>query len=63
MSWELFEVWGVDEDDHETLIDTSGSLKQAQGQVAVALEIEGYVEVIIYQDIDGELREVRRFSS
>jgi hypothetical protein len=51
MNWELYEVWSVDEDGHEDLIDTTKSLKEA----------EYYAECIIYrEDEDGELVEIER---
>ena len=37
MTWELFEVWAVDEDDYEQLVDTTKSLKEAR-ELAKALE-------------------------
>jgi len=60
MNWELYEVWSVDEDGHEDLIDTTKSLKEAR-EIAQANITEYYVECIIYrEDEDGELVEVER---
>ncbi len=60
MNWELYEVWSVDEDGHEDLIDTTKSLKEARA-IAQANITEYYVECIIYrEDEDGELIEVER---
>jgi hypothetical protein len=60
MNWELYEVWSVDEDGHEDLIDTTKSLKEARA-IAQANITEYYVECIIYrEDEDGELKEVER---
>ena len=60
MNWELYEVWSVDEDGHEDLIDTTRSLKEAR-EIAQANITEYYVECIIYrEDEDGELVEVER---
>jgi hypothetical protein len=60
MNWELYEVWSVDEDGHEDLIDTTKSLKEAR-EIAQANITEYYVECIIYrEDEDGELKEVER---
>ena len=60
MNWELYEVWSVDEDGHEDLIDTTKSLKEAR-EIARANITEYYVECIIYrEDEDGELKEVER---
>jgi hypothetical protein len=60
MNWELYEVWSVDEDGHEDLIDTTKSLKEARA-IAQANLTEYYVECIIYrEDEEGELIEVER---
>ena len=60
MNWELYEVWSVDEDGHEDLIDTTRSLKEAR-EIAQANITEYYVECVIYrEDEDGELVEVER---
>lgn len=60
MNWELYEVWSVDEDGHEDLIDTTKSLKEARA-IAQANLTEYYDECIIYrEDEDGELVEVER---
>jgi hypothetical protein len=58
MIWELYEVWAVESDGHEQLIDTTNSLKEAQ-QLAVESLTEDILEVIIYkEDEEGELVEV-----
>jgi hypothetical protein len=58
MIWELYEVWSVDVDGREELIDTTNSLKEAQ-QLAKESLTEDIVECIIYkEDEDGELSEV-----
>ena len=58
MNWELYEVWSVDEDGHEDLIETTKSLKEAR-QIARDNITEYYVECIIYQeDENGELIEI-----
>jgi len=58
MIWELYEVWAVEFDGHEELVDTTNSLKEAQ-QLARESLTEDIVEVIIYkEDEDGELEEV-----
>lgn len=60
MNWELYEVWSVDEDGHEDLIDTTKSLKEAK-QIALANITEYYAECIIYrEDEHGELIELER---
>jgi hypothetical protein len=60
MNWELYEVWSVDEDGHEDLIDTTKSLKEAR-IIAQSNLSEYYVECIIYaEDPEGELVEIER---
>lgn len=60
MSWELYEIWSVDEDGHEDLIDTTKSLKEARA-IAQANLSEYYAECIIYrQDEFGDLIEIER---
>lgn len=58
MNWELYEVWSVDEDGHELLIETTKSLKEARILAQSSLT-DDVVECIIYrEDENGELREV-----
>jgi len=60
MTWELYEVWSVDEDGHEELVDTTKSLKEARAMAEATLS-EYFVECIIYQEDDnGELQEIER---
>ena len=60
MNWELYEVWSVDEDGHEDLIDTTKSLKEAR-VIAQANLTEYYTECIIYaEDQNGDLVEIER---
>ena len=60
MNWELYEVWSVDEDGHEDLIDTTKSLKEAR-DIALANLTDYYVECIVYaEDPEGELVEIER---
>jgi hypothetical protein len=60
MTWELYEVWGVEEDGHEELIDTTNSLKEAKQIAETNLTLD-YIECIIYKEAeDGELIEVER---
>ena len=61
MIWELYEVWGVEADAHEELIDTTHSLKEA---VTLAQEslTDQFVETIIYKETeDGDLKLVQTF--
>jgi len=57
MTWVQYEVWGVEEDGHEELLDTTYSLKEARRIAELSLTDE-IVECIIYKDEDGELFEV-----
>ena len=60
MNWELYEVWSVDEDGAEDLVDTTASLKEARA-IAEANLTEYCVECIIYsEDENGDLIEVER---
>jgi hypothetical protein len=60
MNWELYEVWSIDEDGHEDLVDTTKSLKEAR-QIADANLTEYYPEYVIYkEDEEGELIELER---
>jgi hypothetical protein len=62
MSWELYEVWSVDRDGHEELVDTTRSLKEAQ-EIASATLDEDIEEVVIYRETeDGDLEEIERFN-
>ena len=54
--WVQYEVWGVEEDGHEELIETTNSLKEARKIAETALT-EQIVECIIYKEEDGELYE------
>ena len=56
MIWVQYEVWGVEEDGHEELIETTNSLKEARKIAETALT-EQVVECIIYKEEDGELYE------
>jgi hypothetical protein len=60
MNWELYEVWAVDQDGAEELIDTTNSLKEARELAKTNREVDAeIVEVIIYkEDANGDLIEV-----
>ena len=61
MTWELYEVWGIDEDSHEELLETTSSKKQAFEIAKDSLDL-GYLEIIIYQENeDGDMKELERF--
>ncbi len=53
MSWVQYEVWGVDEDGREELIETTHSLKEAR-RIAQAALTDLAVECTIYKEEDGE---------
>jgi len=56
MIWVQYEVWGVEQDGHEELIETTNSLKEAR-RIAEAALTDLIVECIIYKEEDGELYE------
>lgn len=56
MIWVQYEVWGVEQDGHEELIETTNSLKEAR-RIAEAALTDSIVECIIYKEEDGELYE------
>jgi hypothetical protein len=56
MIWVQYEVWGVEQDGHEELIETTNSLKEAR-KIAEQALTEQIVECIIYKEEDGELYE------
>lgn len=60
MNWELYEVWAVDTDGSESLIDTTKSLKEAR-QIALVNMTDDVTECVIYkEDEEGELVELER---
>lgn len=60
MNWELYEVWAVDIDGHEDLVDTTKDLKEARQLASESLD-ESVVECVIYkEDAEGDLIEVER---
>lgn len=61
MSWEFYEVWAVDEDNHEELVDTTQSFKEARQIASATLTEDEIIETIIYRENEnGELEEVER---
>lgn len=56
MIWVQYEVWGVEQDGHEELIETTNSLKEAR-RIAEAALTDSIVECVIYKEEDGELYE------
>jgi hypothetical protein len=62
MTWELYEVWAVDQDGHEELIDTTKVLKDAK-KIALDALTDDIDECVIYSETeDGDLVEVERIS-
>ena len=62
MNWELYEIWSIDEDGHEELVDTTKSLKEAR-EIASANITEYYAECVIYQEnTEGDLIEIERIT-
>jgi len=60
MSWEMYEVWAVDLNGHETLIDTTKDIKRARLMAKESLD-DVNIECIIYKETeDGELELVER---
>jgi hypothetical protein len=60
MSWEMYEVWAVDLNGHETLIDTTKDIKRARLLARESLD-DVNIECIIYRETeDGELELVER---
>jgi hypothetical protein len=60
MSWEMYEVWAVDLNGHESLIDTTKDIKRARLMAKESLD-EINIECIIYRETeDGELELVER---
>ena len=61
MTWELYEVWGVDEAGHEELLETTSSKKQAFEISQSSLGL-GYFDIVVYQENeDGDMKELERF--
>jgi hypothetical protein len=56
MIWVQYEVWSVEEDGHEELVETTNSLKEAR-KIAESALTEQIIECIIYKEEDGELYE------
>ena len=62
MTWEFYEVWSIDADGAEDLIDTTPSLKEARRLAEESLT-DYYAECIIYkEDANGDLVELERLT-
>lgn len=63
MTWEHYELYSIDEDGVEELVETDGSLKKLQLLAKESLT-EYYPECVIYrEDENGDLVEVERISN
>jgi hypothetical protein len=61
MTWELYEVWSEDDIGHQSLVDTTKSLKEARDIANTTLE--DFSAVIIYKETeDGEIEEIERLT-
>ena len=57
MTWEFYEVWSVDDDGYEELVDTTKDVNEARRLAKNALT-EGFPSAIIYRETeDGDLEE------
>ena len=62
MNYELYEVWGVEEDSHEELLETTSSKTQAEELAEANLGL-GYFQTVIYRENEqGDLIEIKRFT-
>ena len=63
MSYMLFEVWVVDEDGHQELVDTTASQKEAFDLAQNSLT-EDWIEAVVYQENeDGDSVAIKRFQN
>jgi hypothetical protein len=62
MTWELYEVWSVDVDGHEELVDTTKSLKEAR-EIAEASLVDFPATIIYKETEDGDIIEIERLTS
>lgn len=63
MKFELYEIWAVDTDGNEDLIDTTNSITEAKELAQSTLDT-GAVYVTIYREADdGDLEVVEEFEA
>jgi hypothetical protein len=63
MSYMLFEVWVVDLDGHQELVDTTASQKEAFDLAQSSLT-EDWIEAVVYQENEeGDSVAVKRFQN
>jgi hypothetical protein len=55
MNWEFYEVWSVDSDGHEELIDTTRDVKEARRWAKQALTDDADSVIIYRETEDGDL--------
>lgn len=61
MQFQLFEVWGVNENQHEELLTTTSSKKEAVLFSEKIFSEDKYVSIIINHEIDDDVVEIQRF--
>ena len=62
MTWELYEVWAIEEDGHEDLIMTTKSLSEARKVAASKIKQEGIIAIDIFRETeDGELEAIESY--
>lgn len=62
MTWELYEVWTVDDDGHEDLVETTKSLKEARAIAEQSLS--DFSIAIIYKETEeGDIEEIERLTT
>jgi hypothetical protein len=61
MNYEFYEVWGIEEDGFEELLETTSSKTQAEELAQANLGL-GYFQTVIYlENEQGDLAEINRF--
>lgn len=58
MTWELYEVWAIEEDGHEDLIMTTKSLQEAKKVASIKIKQENYIAIDIFKETEDGDREV-----
>jgi hypothetical protein len=61
MSWELYEVWHYN-NNHEELVDTTRSLKEAKQLAKQTLEESGGESYILLENTEGDMAEIERLT-
>jgi hypothetical protein len=63
MTWELYEVWSLDDHGHEELIDTTKSQKEAIALAKIALDEGAVSSWILRETEEGDLEEIERYDN